>query len=107
MTHTDNQPPERTEQQETRTPVPEPEERTILLPRTETGEPGATPPASKTAALPASPKTRFFQLKKRRDVNSVMEELQDHPAEGEVDFSGDEESLELLEESYDVGKKFA
>ena len=36
-----------------------------------------------------------------------MEELQDHPAEGEVDFSGDEESLELLEESYDVGKKFA
>ena len=107
MTHTDNQPPERTEQQETRTPVPEPEERTILLPQTETGEPGATPPASKTAALPASPKTRFFQLKKRRDVNSVMEELQDHPAEGEVDFSGDEESLELLEESYDVGKKFA
>ncbi len=107
MTHTDNQPPERTEQQETRTPVSEPEERTILLPRTETGEPGATPPTSKTAALPASPKTRFFQLKKRRDVNSVMEELQDHPAEGEVDFSGDEESLELLEESYDVGKKFA
>ena len=107
MTHTDNQPPERTEQQETRTPVSEPEERTILLPRTETGEPGATPPPAKPAALPASPKTRFFQLKKRRDVNSVMEELQDHPAEGEVDFSGDEESLELLEESYDVGKKFA
>ena len=37
MTHTDNQPPERTEQQETRTPVSEPEERTILLPQTETG----------------------------------------------------------------------
>lgn len=36
-----------------------------------------------------------------------MEELQDHPAEEEVDFSGDEESLELLEEGYDVGKKFA
>ncbi len=52
-------------------------------------------------------RTHFFKLKKRKDVNSVMEQLQEKRQHGEIRFSGNEDSLELLENTYNLEKQFA
>ena len=63
--------------------------------------------AGKSAVEKALSGTGFFSLRKRKDVDSRIEELRDKLRPGDVLFSGEEEQLDLLEEGYDLQKQFA
>ena len=52
-------------------------------------------------------KTGLFSLRKRKDVDSRIEKLRDKLRPGDVLFAGEEESLHLLEEEYELKKQFA
>ena len=62
---------------------------------------------SKSAVEKVLSGTAFFSLRKRKDVDSKIQELRDKLRPGDVLFSGEEEQLDLLEDGYEIRKQFA
>lgn len=92
--------PDRTVRMETNTPEAE---RTMILPLA-----SSSAMDTATGELKAGKKaSSFFSRKKRRDVNIVLDGLEDEKAAREVTFSGAEESLQLLGDSYENREEFA
>lgn len=80
-------------------------EKTILIDRTVVS--GKTAPASSGKnAVKTGFGTGFFR-KKRKDVDSRIEELREHHNPGNVNFSGDELKLDSLNDEYEVREKIA
>lgn len=89
-------------------PSTQTEDKTILFDRTVVVS--AEEKEGKTAPVPQSATktgTGFFTLKKRRDVDSRIEELRDKPRPEDVVFSGEEQKLDFLENDYELESQIA
>lgn len=82
-------------------------ERTVVLAEGKAEMPSAESSEKRVSSEKVISKTGFFSLRKRKDVDSRIEELRDKHLPENVVFSGEEDQLELLEDGYDLEKQFA
>lgn len=81
------------------------DDRTMEIDRTIVLSGGNSPPRKKTKQFTD---TGFLsQFKKRRDVDSRIEELRDRPSQKDVEFSGSELRLDYLENEYELEDRIA